>query len=417
MRSSRFVQALTLFLVGSLIMASFMLSTQVEAQQNFAGSLVPVAGLVQYRASGTQDWVTLRTRQNVRVGDQIRTGADGFAQFNIVTGIALDIYPTSLLQIGVMQQRAERGVLISIEHIVGKLLSRVDRTLRSEDRFQVVLPTAGITVQGTQFWSLVTPQLHAAVMSQVGEVSVLSADGQELRVDEQSFVFIDLQLSEPPPSTCTDDLRKSSTATFITAPLNTPRERAVRSFMTDILISNENPNVRVFLRELLSLDAKDDAALNAEEDEQALREILEAIQNADLSTFDLEDFMARYRTYWLATYRATLNNPIAPATCGNMRQDAGETPENCPTDFSEMAFCGNNICETDRHGRFESVVNCSADCLSVEALALSCIARSSEALGLVTEVPPATPQGGVPVSAPTSTPIVPIGTLTPTPSQ
>jgi hypothetical protein len=417
MRSSRFVPAWMVFLVCSLLLMSVGLAMRVEAQQNFAGSLVPVSGLVQYRASGAQDWITLRGRQNIRVGDQIRTGADGFAQLNVVSGIALDIYPTSLLQIGVMQQRAERGVLVSIEQIVGKTLSRVDRALRPEDRFQVVLPTAGITVEGTQFWSLVAPNVHASIMSQEGEVRIISADGQDVRVDEERFVFIDFQLPSPPPDTCTDELRQSSTATLVVVPLNAAREQATRNFLTDVFTSNQNPLVRVFMRELLGLEAKDDAALSAEEDEQALQEILEAIRNVDLANLDLNDLMARYRTYWLSTYRSALRNPIAPATCGNMRQDAGETAENCPTDFSEMAFCGNNICETDRRGAAESVVNCPADCLPPEALALSCIARSSQVFGLATEVPPPTPPGGFPANTPTPTPIVPIGTVTPTPSQ
>jgi hypothetical protein len=417
MRSSRFVAVLAIFLVCSLLLMSIGLAVRVEAQQNFAGALVPVAGLVQYRASGSQDWITLRGRQNIRVGDQIRTGADGFAQFNIVTGIALDIYPTSFLQIGVMQQRAERGVLVSIEQIVGKTLSRVDRALRPEDRFQMVLPTAGVTVEGTQFWSLVAPNLHAAVMSQEGEMRVISADGQDVRVDEERFVFIDLQLPDPLPNTCTDELQQSSTSTLINMPLNAAREQATRNFLTDVFTSNQNPLIRVFMRELLSLEAKDDAALSAEEDEQALQEILEAIRSADMTNLDLNDLMARYRTYWLSTYRNALKNPIAPATCGNMRQDAGETAENCPTDFSEMAFCGNNICETNRRGAAESIVNCPADCLPPEALAFSCIERSSQAFGLATEVPPPTPPGGIPANTPTATPIVPIGTVTPTPSQ
>jgi hypothetical protein len=254
-------------------------------------------------------------------------------------------------------------------------------------------------------------------MSQEGEVRIISADGQDVRVDEERFVFIDFQLPNPPPSTCTNELRRASTATLVVVPLNAAREQAARNFLTDIFISNQNPFIRVFMRELLGLEAKDDAALSAEEDEQALQEILEAIRNADLSNLDLNDLLARYRTYWLSTYRSTLRNPIAPATCGNMRQDAGETAENCPTDFSEMAFCGNNICETDRRGAAESVVNCPADCLPLEALALSCIARSGQVFGLATEVPPPPLLGGIPANTPTPTPIVPIGTVTPTPSQ
>ncbi len=413
MRSSRLVVAQVVFLILSLLLMSISLAERVEAQQNFAGSLVPVAGLVQYRASDAQEWVTLRGRQNVRAGDQVRTGADGFAQLNIVTGIALDIYPTSLLRIGVMQQRAERGVLISIEQIVGKTLSRVDRALRSEDRFQVVLPTAGITVEGTQFWSFVAPNLHAAVLSQVGEVRVVSTSGQDTRVNEENFVFVDLRLPEPTPSICTDELRQSSNAVLVNVPFNAARESAVRSFLADLFIANQNPNVRVFMRELLGLPARDDAAMSAEEDQQAVQEILEAIRNFDISALDLNNFLARYRTYWLSTYRAALSNPIAPITCGNMQQDAGETAGNCPNDFSEMALCGNNICETDRRGAAESVVNCAADCLPPEALAFSCLERSSQVFGLATEVP-RQPVGG-PLSSPT--PIVPVGTVTPTPSQ
>ncbi len=423
MRFSRYIAVIALILIISLWLVSLSYSVRVEAQQNFAGSVQPVAGLVQYQASGTQAWVTLTEQQIVRVGDQIRTGADGFAQLSIISGIELDIYPTTQLQVSVLQQRADRGTLISISQIVGKLLSRVDRTIRPEDRFQVVLPTAGITVEGTQFWSLVTPQLHGAVVVQEGAVNVLSGDGQSLAVTVEDFLFVDFRLPDPAPSVCTGELlRENTTATLVLVPLagNTSRENATRAFLSDIFTSNSNPNVRVFMRELLGLPAQDDAALDADADEQAVQDILDAIRTVNLATVDLEDLLARYRTYWLSTYRATLANPLPPATCGNLQVDDGETAENCPTDFSEVGFCGNGICETNRRGAAESVINCPVDCLGGLSLALSCLDQSASGLGLRTEVPLPTdfgPGTRQPRITRTPTPITPIGTVTPTPSQ
>lgn len=52
--------------------------------------------------------------------------------------------------------------------------------------------------------------------------------------------------------------------------------------------------------------------------------------------------------------------PLAPATCGNLVCDAGETESNCALDCTVLTTCGNAICERDLS---ESPITCAADCV------------------------------------------------------
>jgi hypothetical protein len=381
---TRLAALITLCLVVALTVGvlSAPSTISVEAQESdFAASLLPLAGLVQFQARGSSEWVTVTENQLVRAGDQIRTGSNGYARFSTITGIDIEIYPTSYVQVARMATREDAGQEFMLYQYVGQVFASVGST-RPQDSIQVIMPTAGAAVRGTQFWVFVHPRFRAAVVSQDDEVEVRSSETDEVAVaTPENLVYIDFNAEEPFPAVCTEQFLVDNTdSTLVTVPLNDPEERleAVRSFLADFLQANVNPVVRGFLRDYLGLPSVELDDLTDEEEGVALQEIFDAINELEVDEVDLFELLDAYRSYWASTYRGTLLvNPVAPATCGNLVQDDGEDEAICPDDFSTDEFCGNGLCETDRRDNiYESVVNCEIDCTGGD-LAVACTQLSS----------------------------------------
>jgi hypothetical protein len=387
-------------------------------RQEFSATLAPVAGLVQYLARGSAQWVTLRDTQLLNRGDQVRTGNDGYARLSVVTGIDVDIYPTSLLALNSLAMQPESGEVFSLYLLRGLTFSNVTQSVKQQDRIQIIIPSAGITVRGTQFYTFVSPVIHAAVITQENKVEVQTISKETFIVTPDDFLYIKFKLPEPLTQVCSDPLLNSAAkATTVIEPVTQDKLQALRDFMRDSVISNVDPQVRAFFRTLVDLPPVDPTKLTPDEDKKALDELLDAIDKLPENKLPLKDFLQKYRDFW-AQFKTTLTKPLAGETCGNGRQDEGETAESCPTDFSEPAACGNGLCEITRAGLAESVVNCAADCLPYGSLALSCAATVDSALNPGT-LPGVGVSGGGGPTGPIRTPlptIEPSGTTTPTPS-
>jgi hypothetical protein len=389
--------------------------------QEFSATLTPVAGLVQYLARGATNWVTLRDTQLFSKGDQLRTGSDGYARLTVVTGIEVDVYPTSIVEMNSLAMGADSGQVFSLFQIRGLTFANINQTVKPEDRVQVMIPCAGIScanisVSGTKFYTFVSPVVHAAVVSQEKEVKVQLVDKQAFTVTPEDFLYLKLTVPQPPPLVCSAALCSNNTkATFVNEPVKETGLQALRDFMHDSVISNVDPLSRNFFRQLMGLPELDLSKLTVEEDQKAIEELLNAIDTFDGVKPTLKDLLKQYRDFW-ANYKTTLTKPLASATCGNNKQDDGETAENCPNDFSDPAVCGNGLCEIDRRGPGESVINCVPDCLSFGGLAQSCVGIADGVLNpgaKPTVIPGPRPKPGT--ATPTVTP-VPVGTTTPNPS-
>jgi len=420
MKSSRIAVLLSVVAVIALVTVAALsgLPLRVAAQQEFSASLTPVAGLVQYQARGSTRWVTLTDTQIIRAGDQLRTGNNGLARLTVVTGIEVTIYPTSLVQLDSLAMAQDAGQTFLLTQLVGQTFVSINRALRPTDKVQVTLPTSGVTVKGTQFWLFVHPDLRGAIFSQDNKVSVRSGNGQTTEVTPENFTFIDVKLPNPVPLICSPAfLQDNVAATLVSVPVqgDKAKESAVHQFLRDFITANVNPLMRTFLRGYLGLKSVSLTSLAPDQDKAELDELLKAVADLDTTKLNLTDLLTKYREYWGNTYKGSLNSALAAATCGNGRQDSGETASNCPTDVSNdttKAACGNGLCETNRTGLAESVINCTADCLSHESLARSCAA-----LILAPVLPQVPPPQGTPVPGnATPTPILPSNTQTPTPS-
>ncbi len=376
MNLQRNCRATAIFLVtAAIVIATLSMSVASPLQaQSFSGTLVPVAGLVQILHKGTSEWVNVVDKQLVQEGDQVRTGGDGLAELNIVTGIVVDIYPTSVVQMDSLSMRQDSGQVFNLRQLVGSTFTNVKQAVRQQDRISVTVPTAGITVHGTQFFTFVDPNLNVGVFSQDHPVEVETADAHKYTVTPDDFLVIKIVIGDDTIVCTVDFLKSNSKAQMVIAPFGNDQNKlqAMKEFLQSMLMSNLNPQVRAFLREFFGLPVVKLTGLSKDDDDKELKEIQSSIDALSADKVKLSDFLKKYRDFWGTTYKKALSDGIAPATCGNGKQDQGETAESCPSDFSDEGARGNGICETNRNGLSESTINNPQDCMPKGKLSVEC---------------------------------------------
>lgn len=368
-------------LIVVTVVAAVLASASLVAlqAQSFSATLSPIAGVVQVLVQGETEWTNVVETTLVNEGDQIRTGNDGLARLNVVTGISVDIHPTTWVEINDLSlgEGDNSALTYSLFQMVGRTYVYVDQELNPDDRVQVIYPTVGIIVTGTKFFNFIHPNLNAFVMVEEGETSVEGAELPNVTVTPENALYIEFDLPQPVPQVCTLDLLTTAVQkreiTQITP--NSEGIAALRRHLVEAVTGQVNLEVRPYMRALLGLPAVNLTTLTQQEDVDELTELLNAIPTFDGDGMELIEFLADYREFWQVYFTTMSSTPLAPETCGNLEQDDGETAQNCPTDFADPEPCGNSLCEIDRmiQGDLgESVINCPADCLPYPDLARSC---------------------------------------------
>jgi hypothetical protein len=383
-----------------------------SSAQSFSATLSPIAGVVQVLPQGESEWVNVVETTLINPGDQIRTGNDGLARLNVVTGISVDIHPTTWVEINDLSlgEGDDSALTYRLFQLVGRTYVYVDQELNPDDRVQVIYPTVGIVVtgmEGTSFFNFIHPNLNAFVMVEEGEATAEGTQLPAVVVTPENALYVEFDLPQPVPEVCTLDLLETAVQNVEITEIEADDEggEALRRHLVEAVTAQVNLEVRPYMRALLGLPPVDISALNQQEDEEELVELLNAIPTFDGNGMELIEFLANYREFWQVYFTTMSSAPLAQETCGNLEQDPGETAQNCPTDFADPQPCGNSLCEIDRmiQGDLgESVINCPADCLPYPDLARSCAALIS---GLFGAPPPQVPTpsgvgvGGTPLRA------------------
>src|SRR3954447_26475470 len=104
---------------------------------------------VQWSAAGSDDWQTVPSRETVRGGDRVRTGADASARVVYFEGSVTELSANT----GVLVQRLERteggNIVTNLFQSVGTTVSRVVQLVDPAAGFQVETPAATAYVRGT----------------------------------------------------------------------------------------------------------------------------------------------------------------------------------------------------------------------------------------------------------------------------
>jgi hypothetical protein len=171
-----------LLVLLTLLVLLFPASAQfVSGQAGATAALVPIQGLVQYRAANAPEnaWQTLTAVQLVAEGDWVRTDNLGEAQLTFFDGNLTTILPNTQIQVATFQMAATNSPVVTLNQSVGDVRNQINRALDSQSSYEVNTPSAVITVRGTDFWSSGTwlSETTVNVASGITEIQGVSPQG------------------------------------------------------------------------------------------------------------------------------------------------------------------------------------------------------------------------------------------------
>ncbi len=361
------------------------MATAQPQRDSFSGTLEPLAGLVQYLPSGKITWETLTKVTLLHKGDQVRTADGGAARLSTITGIKIEIYPTTLIELRdlSLSEGSDGSLRFRMSQVTGTTYIDIEQALKRGDSVQIVTPSAIATVRGTRFYAFVSRTGDSAFVGDDDKLLVQTPEGDPDTSEADNIAFFALNLQEP-PATCTIEFLTANSKGSILKELQTGEDRQLlKNVLTGFLTSNVNTKITAFLYRFLDLP-----------ETTSVREILASIDSFD-KAMELKDFMSDFRSFLRAYFAFVSTGPLAPETCGNGKADPGEDKKNCAVDTDNLSDTQNDaMCETEKG---ESLINNPPDCLPFGDVLLDCENVIDKALGQT---------GG---GAPTLTPPTPSG--------
>lgn len=394
MKINRLAKPISVMLITAALMMTLLPSMITPRAQSFSATLTPIAGLVQVLPMGQTEWKTVTKTTLLNQGDQVRTGSTGIGNINVVSGIEVDIYPVTVVELHDLRlgDSTRQGMVFNLFHLVGAVFMKVDMEVTARDRIETTLPLAGVKVEGTKWYTFVTPKMDALVVPAEDQVTIRGVTGSRYVIDpeEAYWVFVTAQSN---PLVCTADfLRRGIGERLISEKKAGAADvTGLRDHLKEDLIRNVNPQYRNFLHDQLNIPQEDFITMTLEDEDTALKDLVPLIDKFDAKGERLPKFLEIYRDFWSTYWTQVQDTPMALETCGNNVEDAGETEDNCENDFNLKPYCGNGFCETDRFRPGilgESSINCPDDCRIGGGLDQSCALVTNNLLN------PPPPTGG-----------------------
>jgi hypothetical protein len=168
---------------GFLLLAVvFVLLTTSVAVAGLAGHVTAQSGRVEVQRSGQREFAALaglgREPARVKVGDRVRTGADGRLELQWADGTRLALAPKTSLVVRKYRFDSKVKAQTSLFRLdVGKIWTRVSHELLGDSRFEVETPDAVAAVRGTIF-SVETGADGTQVAVYDGKVHLATQGGQ-----------------------------------------------------------------------------------------------------------------------------------------------------------------------------------------------------------------------------------------------
>lgn len=178
--------------------AAFLIGSAGAAE---AAVVSKFAGLVEYQAAGSSDWVRLSGEFNptLKPGDKLRTGRASKAEIKLDDESVIQLSPLSIFSLG-----AEARDASSVELGLGRLRALVKKGVSRQ--FAVRTPTAVAAVRGTDFMTAVAEdgstrvEVYSGIVAAAGRAGeVLLNPGQFTEVGRDGAPLPPQANPNPPP--------------------------------------------------------------------------------------------------------------------------------------------------------------------------------------------------------------------------
>ncbi len=342
--------------IGLLVISTILLgllgpTPQVWASpsaQTFSATVEPLGGLVQHLAAGQTTWQTITKVLLLKPGDQIRTGDTGAARISIATGIKVEVYPTTLIELQnlALGEGSDASLKFTLSQVVGTTYITVDKPLKTGDAVIIATPSVAANIRGTKFYTFVGRTGNTGFIGEESNLQLQDVNGRSYNMEPNNIGYFIIHRT---PIECTIEFLRTVQGFIIREAESVQGRHALRDFLLDFIVSNLNTRSTAFLFSFLGLPSS-----------ATQEEMLNTLKAYD-KPVNLTNFLNDFRSFLRAYFTFVSTGPLPPLTCGNLRKDDGETAENCPTDMADITPSkGNAICETSLG---ESLINDPPDCL------------------------------------------------------
>src|SRR4030042_734545 len=150
------------------------------------GTLSSPSGEVLVKKSGSASWIAAAAGMKLEVGDQLKTGSDGYAEIRFFEGSVMEVEAGSEIQINEMTLASTGSTSISLTQLVGNTVNRVQKLVDSSSTYEVETPAGTAVVRGTTFTVIVEGDGFTIVRSEAGEVWFIANGVATLLTDGES---------------------------------------------------------------------------------------------------------------------------------------------------------------------------------------------------------------------------------------
>ncbi|MBN2240677.1 MAG: FecR domain-containing protein [Dehalococcoidales bacterium] len=172
--------AVSLILVAVLVITvgqfTFFKPSTAYASQCFLRIL---SGEVNVMKEGSDSYITGVDGMSLTVGAKIKTEDESHALLAFFDGSTIKLDPGTVLEILEMSGQESDTPSITLNQLIGRTWSRVEKMLDSESAYKIETPSATAVVRGTLFTTEVNASGTTSVTTTLGLVSVL---GEEVEV-------------------------------------------------------------------------------------------------------------------------------------------------------------------------------------------------------------------------------------------
>lgn len=170
------------------------------AAENFTAVAGNISGAVQKSSGGTA-WSPVRNHDKLRIGDKVKTGADGAVILTFGEGNVLALSPlTSITIADISRTGNTRTSVIHVQS--GRMLAKARKLNTADSVFEVKTANASAGVRGSEV--AVTVDDASTLLQILSGVFAVTVDGQSATLNAGFQMDVLASMSEPPEALAID---------------------------------------------------------------------------------------------------------------------------------------------------------------------------------------------------------------------